>query len=189
MEGFDLGTYSRAVSTRSPEAQRWFDIGLNWCYGFNHEEAIRCFEKVLSFDPGLGERLRAVYAHLGTARDAQLVYRGQEPLSGAPGWRLLFDPVSEDDAAGNYGTASSPGQLIELHAQAVAAGAAVLPSGACAIDADGAAVVWVHRAPERFAPLRLQSCASGIALQPGGVQLAQGDRLVTQGAGLLSQYR
>ena len=52
MERFDLGTYSRAVSTRSPEAQRWFDIGLNWCYGFNHEEAIGCFEKVLSFDPG-----------------------------------------------------------------------------------------------------------------------------------------
>ena len=54
MEGFDLGTYSRAISTRSPEAQRWFDIGLNWCYGFNQEEAIRCFEKVLeSFRSGL----------------------------------------------------------------------------------------------------------------------------------------
>ena len=33
MDGFDLGTHSRKVSTRSPEAQRWFDIGLNWCYG------------------------------------------------------------------------------------------------------------------------------------------------------------
>lgn len=52
MASFDLGTYSRAVSTRSPAAQRWFDTGLNWCYGFNHEEAITCFEKVLSFDPG-----------------------------------------------------------------------------------------------------------------------------------------
>lgn len=61
MERFDLGTYSRAVSTRSPEAQRWFDIGLNWCYGFNHEEAIRCFEKVLSFDPG------CAMAHWGIA--------------------------------------------------------------------------------------------------------------------------
>jgi cobalt-zinc-cadmium efflux system membrane fusion protein len=156
-------------------------------FQFNDPSRLRL--AVLSFDPGLGERLRAVHAHLGVTGDVKVAYRGQEPLSGAPGWRLLFDPVSEDDAAGNDGAASSPGQLIELHAQAVAAGAAVLPSGACAIDADGAAVVWVHRAAERFAPLRLQSCASDIALEPGGVQLAQGDRLVTQGAGLLSQYR
>ena len=68
MERFDLGTYSRAVSTRSPEAQRWFDIGLNWCYGFNHEEAIRCFETVLSFDPG------CAMAHLGIAYAAGPFY-------------------------------------------------------------------------------------------------------------------
>jgi len=68
MERFDLGTYSRAVSTRSPEAQRWFDIGLNWCYGFNHEEAIGCFEKVLSFDPG------CAMAHWGIAYAAGPFY-------------------------------------------------------------------------------------------------------------------
>src|SRR6266699_3237926 len=68
MERFDLGTYSRAVSTRSPEAQRWFDIGLNWCYGFNQEEAIRCFEKVLSFDPG------CAMAHWGIAYAAGPFY-------------------------------------------------------------------------------------------------------------------
>ena len=61
MDGFDLGTHSRRVSTRSPEAQRWFDIGLNWCYGFNHEEGIRCFEKALGFDPG------GAMAHWGIA--------------------------------------------------------------------------------------------------------------------------
>jgi len=143
----------------------------------------------LSFDPGLGERLRVVHAHLGVGGEVQLAYRGQEPLSGAPGWRLLFDPVSADGASGNDDTALSPGQLVALHAQTVPASIAALPSDACAVDADGTAVVWVHRAPERFAPLRLKSCASGIALEPGSVQLAQGDRLVTQGAGLLSQYR
>jgi tetratricopeptide (TPR) repeat protein len=68
MEGFDLGTYSRAVSTRSPAAQRWFDTGLNWCYGFNHEEAIGCFEKVLSFDPG------CAMAHWGIAYAAGPFY-------------------------------------------------------------------------------------------------------------------
>ncbi len=47
---FDLGTYSHPVSTQSEQAQIWFDRGLVWCYGFNHEEAIRCFEQVIAYD-------------------------------------------------------------------------------------------------------------------------------------------
>lgn len=49
---FDLGSYSRAISTSSPEAQVWFDRALNWTFGFNHEEAIECYRKVLEHDPG-----------------------------------------------------------------------------------------------------------------------------------------
>ncbi|MFP3460004.1 tetratricopeptide repeat protein [Arthrobacter globiformis] len=49
---YDLGLYNRAVTTSSPEAQLWFDRGLLWAYSFNHEEAIRCFEKALDSDPG-----------------------------------------------------------------------------------------------------------------------------------------
>jgi hypothetical protein len=30
MDYYDLGSYSRRVTTRSPEAQRWFDRGLVW---------------------------------------------------------------------------------------------------------------------------------------------------------------
>ena len=48
---YDLGTYSRTVSTNSPEAQLWFDRGLMWCYGYNHEESVRCFKKATEFDP------------------------------------------------------------------------------------------------------------------------------------------
>ena len=51
MDRFNLGAYGRAISTRSAETQRWFDIGLKWCYGFNHEEGIKCFEKALESDP------------------------------------------------------------------------------------------------------------------------------------------
>lgn len=47
---YDLGNYSRAISTRSDDAQRWFDRGLNWCFGFNHEEAIACFKRALEAD-------------------------------------------------------------------------------------------------------------------------------------------
>jgi tetratricopeptide (TPR) repeat protein len=48
---YDLGAYQRPVTTRSPEAQTWFDRGLTWCYGFHHEEAIACFERALAADP------------------------------------------------------------------------------------------------------------------------------------------
>ena len=48
---YELGPYSRTVTTSSADAQRWFDHGLNWCFGFHHEEAIRCFEQALEADP------------------------------------------------------------------------------------------------------------------------------------------
>ena len=51
MDRFNLGSYRRRISTASAETQRWFDIGLNWCYGFNHEEGIKCFERALKTDP------------------------------------------------------------------------------------------------------------------------------------------
>jgi tetratricopeptide (TPR) repeat protein len=48
---YDVGRYARTVTTGSAEAQRWFDRGLNWCYGYHHEEGIACFEKALEADP------------------------------------------------------------------------------------------------------------------------------------------
>jgi tetratricopeptide (TPR) repeat protein len=52
MAYYDLGDYSRKVTTSSDAAQHWFDRGLNWCFGFNHEEAITCFERAVEADPG-----------------------------------------------------------------------------------------------------------------------------------------
>ena len=52
MEYFDLGTYTRKVTTSSDEAQFWFNMGLAWTYAYNHEEAIVCFQKAVTADPG-----------------------------------------------------------------------------------------------------------------------------------------
>ena len=57
---FDLGAYTRPV-TATPEAQTWFDRGLVWLFGYNHEEAIACFEKTLAADPA------CALAHWGVA--------------------------------------------------------------------------------------------------------------------------
>ena len=50
---YDLGNYSRRISTESPDSQLWFDRGLIWNYGYHHEEAIECFKKSLEYDPSL----------------------------------------------------------------------------------------------------------------------------------------
>ncbi len=48
---FDLGPLTRHITTDSPEAQTWFDRGLNWLYGFNQEEAVACFRHAAEADP------------------------------------------------------------------------------------------------------------------------------------------
>jgi tetratricopeptide (TPR) repeat protein len=52
MTYYDLGAYSRRITTTAAEAQVWFDRGLNWVFGFNHAEAIKCFGEALKHDPG-----------------------------------------------------------------------------------------------------------------------------------------
>jgi tetratricopeptide (TPR) repeat protein len=46
----NLGRHGRTITTSSAEAQRLFDRGLVWTYGFHHEEAVRCFERALEHD-------------------------------------------------------------------------------------------------------------------------------------------
>ncbi len=48
---YDLGSYSRSISTQSKEAQLWFDRGLLWCFGYNHDESVACYKRALEADP------------------------------------------------------------------------------------------------------------------------------------------
>ncbi|WP_397542596.1 tetratricopeptide repeat protein [Roseovarius salis] len=48
---FDLGDHSFPVTTDSDAAQLWFDRGLLWTYGYNHEEAVSCFDNAIAADP------------------------------------------------------------------------------------------------------------------------------------------
>ncbi|VVO87218.1 hypothetical protein PS838_02117 [Pseudomonas fluorescens] len=76
---YDLGTYSRAVTTGSSQAQRWFDRGLIWCYGYNHDEAIRCFRKAIEHD-----------------RDCAMAYWGIAYASG-PNYNKRWDAFIEQE--------------------------------------------------------------------------------------------
>ena len=46
-----LGQHHHTISTKSPEAQRFFDQGLTLVFGFNHEEAERSFRRAAELDP------------------------------------------------------------------------------------------------------------------------------------------
>ena len=76
---YDLGTYSRPVTTRSPQAQLWFDRGLLWCYGYNHDESIRCFQKAIEHD-----------------RDCAMAYWGIAYASG-PNYNKRWDAFIEQE--------------------------------------------------------------------------------------------
>ena len=47
----NLGKHHYAITTRVPQAQRYFDQGLRLYYAFNHAESIRAFEEVVRLDP------------------------------------------------------------------------------------------------------------------------------------------
>jgi hypothetical protein len=48
-----LGNVHHPVSTTNKQAQQFFDQGLNFVYGFNHDEARRSFEQAARLDPKL----------------------------------------------------------------------------------------------------------------------------------------
>jgi tetratricopeptide (TPR) repeat protein len=85
MAYYDLGTYSRKISTSSDDAQRWFDRGLVWTYSYNHELAIECFQTALEHDPD------CAMAHWGVAYAAGPNYNFE--------WWMM-DPITKTDALG-----------------------------------------------------------------------------------------
>jgi tetratricopeptide (TPR) repeat protein len=83
MAYYDLGAYTRRITTGSTDAQEWFDRGLNWVYAFNHGEAITCFQKALEYDA------KCAMAHWGIAYAA------------GPNYNLpwhLYDPAGKAQA-------------------------------------------------------------------------------------------
>ena len=60
----NLGAFNFPVSTRSAEAQKFFDQGVILVYGFNHDEAARAFRRAAELDP------RMAMAHWGVAMSA-----------------------------------------------------------------------------------------------------------------------
>ena len=46
-----MGQHHHSISTKNPEAQRFFDQGITLVFAFNHEEAARSFRRAAELDP------------------------------------------------------------------------------------------------------------------------------------------
>ncbi|MBH8565396.1 hypothetical protein I8748_25015, partial [Nostoc sp. CENA67] len=60
-----LGSHHHLVSTQNPEAQKFFDQGLNLIYAFNHDEAVRSFQHAAELDPQLAMAYWGIALGLG----------------------------------------------------------------------------------------------------------------------------
>jgi tetratricopeptide (TPR) repeat protein len=116
MDRFNLGTHTRAISTTSSETQRWFDLGLNWCFGFNKGEGVKCFRRALEFDP------QCVMAHWGIAYGHgpfyNLTWREHGEEEANISTRVAFDHIQMARALSHNAT-ELENQLVEALARRV----------------------------------------------------------------------
>ncbi len=61
-----FGSVHHAVKTSSPEAQKLFDRGMALDYGFNHNQAQRCFQRAAELDPQMAMAYWGIALVLGT---------------------------------------------------------------------------------------------------------------------------
>ena len=106
---YDLGSFGRPVTTGSPEAQRWFDRGLAWTYGYHHEEALACFHRAIEADP-----------------DCAMAWWGAAYAAG-PNYNKPWEAFDEEDAARSLAAAREASvRAAELAPNAAAAERALI---------------------------------------------------------------
>jgi len=66
-----MGEVHHPVSTDSDEAQQFFNQGLAYIYGFNHEEAVRSFRRAAELDPQLAMAQWGIALALGSNYNLQ----------------------------------------------------------------------------------------------------------------------
>lgn len=90
-----IGDHHHPIQTGNPEAQKFFDQGLTLVFGFNHDEALRSFERAAALDPkspmalwGVALVLGANYNDPGSTERNQQAYQTIQKalglLEGAP---------------------------------------------------------------------------------------------------------
>ena len=103
-----LSAYTRKVTTVSPEAQRYFDQGLAFTYGFDHEMAIKSFQEAAHLDPQCAMAWWGIANACGPNINLPMV----DPDHAALAW----DAITKARAAAEQGTPAEQA-LIQAQAQ------------------------------------------------------------------------
>jgi len=130
-----LGDWRHRITTSSPEAQRYFDQGLRLTYGFNHDEAVRSFERAAELDPACAMCHWGVAYALGPNINLPMEAKA-EPRA--------FEAVSR---AVRLKARTAPGEQALIDAMAVRYGE---PAGAARADRDLAYANAMRDVAKRF---------------------------------------
>ena len=84
-----LGTYEFKITTRQPEAQRWFNQALMLTYGFNHDAAERSYLRAAQVDPDCAMCWWGAALVLGPHVNAQM-----DPADNEKAWQSLQRAVA-----------------------------------------------------------------------------------------------
>lgn len=154
---------------------------------FEIVDPARWVVEALAYDPGLAERIVAASANVqarhGPDTTLALKFIGGGRLLREQAVPLLFAVTSTK-------TALASGQAVKVIVQTRSTGKGIaLPQSALTRNAAGEDVIWIHSEAERYAPRRVKTApldSSTIAIVEG---LKSGERVVIEGASLLSQVR
>src|SRR5277367_5428000 len=91
-----LGTFHRKISTRSPDAQRYFDQGMRFLWAFNHDESTRSFAYALKLDPSCAMCAWGVALTIGPNYNL--------PMLAAPRAKIAFEATNLAKKLGVSGT-------------------------------------------------------------------------------------
>lgn len=138
-----LGDFHRTVTTRSPEAQAYFDQGMRFVWAFNHDEATRSFARAAALDPGCSLCFWGVALTLGPNYNMPMMtgaraHVGMEALRGAraaeagatPVERALIEAVATRYAGDAALDASNIGPVLTHYADAMRKVAQAYPADA-----------------------------------------------------------
>lgn len=77
-----LGRYSRKITTKSGETQKYFDQGFGFLQGFNHRAAIRAFQQAAELDPECAMAHWGIALACGPHINSMVVPRADAELAG-----------------------------------------------------------------------------------------------------------
>jgi tetratricopeptide (TPR) repeat protein len=89
-----LGDFHRNVTTKSPEAQQYFDQGMRFLWAFNHDESTRSFARAAQLDPDCAACYWGVALTVGPNYNL--------PVMAPPRAQVAFDALTKAQSAATH---------------------------------------------------------------------------------------